>query len=320
MPETLPERVRFAGFELDLKTAELSGGGQTVRLAEKPFLVLWILVEHPEELVTREEIQKKLWPNDTVVDFEHGINTAIKVLRRALGDSGDEPKYIETIPRRGYRFMATVKWVRKTDNELSSDSGVVVGMPIVPAGLVGKKVSHYRVLAVIGGGGMGLVYQAEDVKLGRRVALKFLPEELANDPVVLQRFEREAQTASSLNHSNICTIYEIEEYQGQPFIVMELLEGETLRSRLATATAAAKPISVDDCWTLGSRFATDLELHTGMASSIATSSRPISFAPTTVYARFSTSAWRSYYRGAKKRKPQRVQTPQATHGPRPRFR
>ena len=113
MERTFPARVRFGGFDFDLRSGELRGAEQAILLSEKPFRVLAILLEHGGELVSREELQKKLWPNDTVVDFEHGINTAIKRLRQALGDSADEPKYIETIPRRGYRLMVPVEWAEQ---------------------------------------------------------------------------------------------------------------------------------------------------------------------------------------------------------------
>ena len=150
--------IGFGPFRLDLKAGELHKDGHRIRLQEQPFQVLKMLLERPGEVVTREAIRQKLWPNDTIVEFDHSINAAIKKLRSALGDSAEEPRYVETVARRGYRLLVLVEREEAKSFEPAVPPVTPTETESVERNLIGKRVSHYRILGRAGrrrdGGGV----------------------------------------------------------------------------------------------------------------------------------------------------------------------
>jgi DNA-binding winged helix-turn-helix (wHTH) protein len=126
-----PQSGRFENYTLDLRAGELHKSGHKIKLQEQPLLILAMLLEHPGEVVSREELRQRLWPRDTFVDFDHSLNTAIRKLRQALNDEADEPNFIETIPRRGYRFVGALAEVPPVPRTATLPASALVGCVFV---------------------------------------------------------------------------------------------------------------------------------------------------------------------------------------------
>lgn len=213
---------RFGPFTLDCATGRLHRDGEEISLPPRASLLLERLLEEAGAVCTEAELVEAVWP-DVPVGAD-SLAEAVGVLRHALGeDDPHGPAHVEAVAGRGYRLVADVQAIEAGGPEAGSS----------------HELGQYQLLDRIGVGGMGRVYRARDARLGREVAIKTLPPEVAADPSRVKRFEREAKLLAALNHPNVATLFGLEEWEGQRLLVMELVEGETLAARIERGPVAS---------------------------------------------------------------------------------
>jgi len=215
------ELYRIGDLLLDGASKTLYREGKVVPLAYRSAQLLLELARNYPNVVRRIDLIESVWPREDVTD--QALSQRVSVLRKEIGDTSDKPKYIGRQWGWGYYLLPPVERLAEEPPRAEGPAA-----PVAP----GSRLGPYEILDALGSGGMGEVYRARDTRLGREVAVKVLPAEYSQDPDRLRRFEREAQAAAATNHPNILVLYDIGTQDGAPYIVTELLEGETLRKAL----------------------------------------------------------------------------------------
>ena len=244
--------IRFGVFQLDLRARELRRSGIKVRVPEQSIQVLAMLLEHPGDFVRRAEVLEKLWPNGTIVEFDHSINAAVERLRQALEDSVENfPRYIETLPRLGYRFIGPVERTPEPpEDQLPPDSHEAI-----PDEREGDIVSHYRIKRKRSAAGEWASYtKPKTLVLAESSRLNFYPMYSLTTKFHWIALNGRAAPFRRMNHPNICTLHDIGQTDGHPFLAMEFLEGQTLLQLIA-----AGPLTSDKILGIGIQIADGLE-------------------------------------------------------------
>jgi serine/threonine protein kinase/formylglycine-generating enzyme required for sulfatase activity/predicted esterase len=233
-----PARYCFDDVVVEPRNFRVLKNGESRSLEPRVFDLLIFLIENRGRVVEKQELFEQVWKQAFVTD--NALTRAIKEIRRVIGDDASAPRYIETIPKRGYRFVAEVLTSSSQPSRTRRPEDLVSAL-------------NYKIQSKLGQGGGGVVYLAEDTRLKRTVVLKFLSEELTSNEVGLKRFLREARLASSLDHPNICTIYEVNQVDGLDFIVMQYAEGKTLKQLIS-----GKPLRIDSTISIAIQIANAL--------------------------------------------------------------